>query len=94
MEKLDPDQLFVKEAGQGEGMPVDSEPRIAAQRTHKERRGIRLKRYLRAEVSTEHADVLLLWCCLISGLLDSVVYSGMSAWNRHRASGSNLRTHG
>jgi len=34
----------------------------------------RLRQYLAAEVTTNHADVLLLSCCLISGLVDSTIY--------------------
>lgn len=37
----------------------------------------RLKDYFWAEVTTRHADILLLLCCLISGLVDSTVYNGM-----------------
>jgi hypothetical protein len=29
-----------------------------------------------AEVSTDHADLLLLACCLISGFIDSTLYNG------------------
>ncbi|KAL8759774.1 MAG: hypothetical protein Q9199_000498 [Rusavskia elegans] len=30
--------------------------------------------YCTAEVSTAHADILFLWCCFISGLVDSTIY--------------------
>lgn len=40
-------------------------------------------RYFQADVTTRNADVLLLTCCLISGLTDSAIYDGMPA--RHFA---------
>ncbi|KAL9119082.1 MAG: hypothetical protein Q9187_004363 [Circinaria calcarea] len=40
-----------------------------------DRLGVRLRKHLAAEVSKEHTDILMLTCCFISGLLDSVVYS-------------------
>lgn len=33
-----------------------------------------LKNYLTVEVATAHADILLLTCCIISGLVDSTIY--------------------
>lgn len=38
--------------------------------------GMRAKKYLLAEVTTAHADALMLLCCLISGFLDSTIYYG------------------
>lgn len=35
----------------------------------------RCKTYLATEVSTSHADVLLIACCFISGLVDSTIYN-------------------
>ena len=35
----------------------------------------RLEKYLSVEVTTSHADILLLICCLISGLVDSTIYN-------------------
>lgn len=35
----------------------------------------RLKKHFSADVTTAHADILLLTCCLISGLVDSTVYN-------------------
>ncbi|KAF6222460.1 hypothetical protein HO133_001546 [Letharia lupina] len=35
----------------------------------------RLKSHLCAELATSHADILLLTCCIISGLVDSTVYN-------------------
>ncbi|KAI4125637.1 MAG: hypothetical protein LQ341_006957 [Variospora aurantia] len=35
----------------------------------------RSQAYLSAEVSTAHADILFLWCCFISGLVDSTIYN-------------------
>jgi len=37
---------------------------------------MRLKRHLNAEVKTDHVDVLMLLCCLISGFIDSTIYYG------------------
>lgn len=34
-------------------------------------------RYFQVDVTTRNADVLLLTCCLISGLTDSCIYGGM-----------------
>ena len=34
-----------------------------------------LRAHLIEEVSTAHADILLLTCCLISGLVDSTIYN-------------------
>lgn len=58
---------------------VDREQGGAQRMLRKERLGARLTRYFGAEVSTEHADVLMLSCCLISGFIDSTVYNGMLA---------------
>ena len=38
--------------------------------------GIRVRKYFDAEVSTDHADILMLLCCLISGFIDSTTYDG------------------
>ena len=35
----------------------------------------RLKNYLAVELSASHADILLLICCIISGLVDSTIYN-------------------
>ncbi|KAL8669330.1 MAG: hypothetical protein Q9168_006076 [Polycauliona sp. 1 TL-2023] len=40
----------------------------------------RSQTYYSAEVSTEHADVLLLWCCFISGLVDSTIYNAFGTF--------------
>ncbi|KAI9875622.1 MAG: hypothetical protein M1830_008199 [Pleopsidium flavum] len=61
----------------------------AAGRVREERLGVRLKRYFRAQVSTEHADVLLLSCCLVSGLIDSNVFNGNTIFLGLGASSSN-----
>ncbi|KAL9003759.1 MAG: hypothetical protein Q9188_003383 [Gyalolechia gomerana] len=34
----------------------------------------RSQTYCAAEVTPAHADILLLWCCIISGLVDSTIY--------------------
>lgn len=34
------------------------------------------KQYLHAEVSNKHTDLLMLACCVISGLSDSTIYNG------------------
>lgn len=41
-----------------------------------EKRKARLQEYLAAEVNVKHADVLILVCCLSSGMVDSTLYSG------------------
>lgn len=40
---------------------------------------LQLRRHFNSEVSTNHADVLMLACCLISGLTDSTLYNGKFA---------------
>ena len=35
----------------------------------------RLKNYLSVELTASHADILLLTCCIISGLVDSTIYN-------------------
>lgn len=35
-----------------------------------------LKAFLKEEVQPQHADLLLLSCCLTSGLIDSTIYNG------------------
>ena len=35
-----------------------------------------LTKHLQVDISTQRADVLLLTCCLISGLTDSTIYDG------------------
>lgn len=37
---------------------------------------LRVRKYFDAEVSTDHADILMLLCCLISGFIDSTTYDG------------------
>lgn len=39
----------------------------------------KFSRYFQVDVTTRNADVLLLACCLISGLTDSAIYDGMPA---------------
>lgn len=39
----------------------------------------KFSRYFQVEVTTRNADVLLLTCCLVSGLTDSAIYDGMPA---------------
>lgn len=36
-----------------------------------------VKSHLAVEVSTNHVDLLLLVCCLVTGFIDSTVYNGM-----------------
>lgn len=36
-----------------------------------------VKSHLALEVSTNHVDLLLLICCLVTGFIDSTVYNGM-----------------
>lgn len=38
--------------------------------------GMQAKKYLLAEVTTAHADALMLLCCMISGFVDSTIYYG------------------
>ncbi|KAL8898781.1 MAG: hypothetical protein Q9207_006531 [Kuettlingeria erythrocarpa] len=40
----------------------------------------RSQRYMTAEVSTAHADILFLWCCFISGLVDSTIYNAFGTF--------------
>lgn len=35
-----------------------------------------MRRYFQIDISTQNADVLMLTCCLISGLMDSTIYNG------------------
>ena len=39
-------------------------------------RGTRMRRYFQVDISTNNADVLMVVCCLISGLVDSTIYNG------------------
>ena len=45
--------------------------------TSRKRPGIitRLRTHLNEDVSTSHADILMLTCCLVSGLVDSTIYN-------------------
>lgn len=36
-------------------------------------------RFLRQEVVSRHADLLLFTCCLTSGLVDSTIYNGANS---------------
>lgn len=36
----------------------------------------KMKKHFAQEVSTDHADILMLICCLITGFLDSTLYNG------------------
>lgn len=36
----------------------------------------RLRRHFSAEINKNHTDILMLVCCLISGLVDSTIYNG------------------
>ncbi|KAL8931167.1 MAG: hypothetical protein Q9211_007178, partial [Gyalolechia sp. 1 TL-2023] len=36
--------------------------------------------YGAAEVSTAHADILFIWCCIISGLVDSTIYNAFGTF--------------
>lgn len=37
----------------------------------------KMKKHLAQEVSTDHANILMLVCCLITGFLDSTLYNGI-----------------
>ena len=37
----------------------------------------RFEKHMLKDIATSHADLLLLVCCFVSGLLDSVVFNGM-----------------
>lgn len=55
--------------------------------------GILSRDYFMAEVTPDHADLLMLACCLVSGFLDSVVYSGMF-WIPSKRTSHNSRDRG
>ena len=38
--------------------------------------GVQVKKHFDAEVNTDNADILMLFCCLISGFVDSTTYNG------------------
>ena len=53
-------------------------PRLEDQKpTSRRRPGFvtRLQTHLNENVSTSHADILMLTCCLVSGLVDSTIYN-------------------
>ncbi|KAL8933304.1 MAG: hypothetical protein Q9216_006430 [Gyalolechia sp. 2 TL-2023] len=62
--------------------PVASEPPSAKSDTSQSSRTFlhRSRVYCVAEVSTAHADILLLWCCIISGLVDSTIYNAFGTF--------------
>lgn len=67
---------------QGDGEPESKEGST---------RVTKFSRYFQVDVTTRNADVLLLTCCIISGLTDSAIYDGMPAyilpkWIVHRRS--------
>lgn len=37
-----------------------------------------ISRFLKEEVVSRHADLLLFTCCLTSGLVDSTIYNGLN----------------
>lgn len=37
----------------------------------------KVRKHFAQEVSTDHADILMLICCLITGFLDSTLYNGI-----------------
>ena len=43
-------------------------------------RAVRFEKYFSVELSTNHADVLLLTCCIISGLVDSTIYNAFGTF--------------
>ncbi|TVY26299.1 hypothetical protein LHYA1_G005817 [Lachnellula hyalina] len=60
-----------------------------------------LRSYFSIEVTTNHADLLLLLCCLVTGFVDSTFYNGRVFWNKGNtifvalgASGQNTRPYG
>jgi hypothetical protein len=65
----------------------DIEPAAASDAT-KPSSGVRLRRHLETEVNTHHADLLLLVCCFLSGLVDSTIYNGMVVMGSKAAAGS------
>ena len=53
-------------------------PRLKDQKPTKRKRPgfiTRLRGHLNEDVSTSHADILMLTCCLVSGLVDSTIYN-------------------
>ncbi|KAL8995997.1 MAG: hypothetical protein Q9169_004377 [Polycauliona sp. 2 TL-2023] len=55
-------------------IPMDKAPQPSQTFLH------RSQRYCSAEVSTAHADILFLWCCFISGLVDSTIYNAFGTF--------------
>ena len=43
-------------------------------------RAVRLEKYFSAELSTNHADILVLTCCIISGLIDSTIFNAFGTF--------------
>ncbi len=56
--------------------PLDKPKPSGPSRTFLQRSQI----YCSTPVSTNHADVLLLWCCVISGLVDSTIYNAFGTF--------------
>ncbi|KAL8867554.1 MAG: hypothetical protein Q9198_008473, partial [Flavoplaca austrocitrina] len=56
--------------------PLDESKPSAPSRAFLQRSQI----YCSSQVSTNHADILLLWCCVISGLVDSTIYNAFGTF--------------
>ena len=56
--------------------PLDKSKPSAPSRAFLQRSQI----YCSSQVSTNHADILLLWCCVISGLVDSTIYNAFGTF--------------
>lgn len=63
-------------ATEGDG---GSESKEGLKRVTKFSKFSKFSRYFQVDITTRNADVLLLACCLISGLTDSAIYNGMPA---------------
>ena len=50
----------------------------------------RLRQHFAAEITTNHADILLLTCCFISGLVDSTVYNAYGTFVSMQTGALNL----
>ncbi|KAJ5746751.1 hypothetical protein N7520_011933 [Penicillium odoratum] len=57
-------------------------------------RGAGLSRFLKQEIVSRHADLLLFACCLTSGLVDSTIYNGNTIFVGLGASNQNSRPYG
>ena len=67
--------------------------RLDTRRSHNARALSRIQAHFVEEISTTHADIPMLICCLISGLVDSTIYNAYGTFVSMQTGSSGTPSH-